>query len=112
MSTQIPATALQLRSLVTDDHTVELSLETVEVPEPGPAEVLVRVEASPINPSDLGMLLAGGDASAAAWSGEPGRPVVTMPLQEKAMRAAKGRVGVSMPVGNEGAGHGRRDRVV
>jgi len=104
MSTQIPATALQLRSLVSDDHTVELYLETVDVPEPGPAEVLVRVEASPINPSDLGLLLAGADVSAAAWSGQAGRPVVTMPLPEAAMRAARGRVGVPMPAGNEGAG--------
>jgi NADPH:quinone reductase len=104
MSTQIPATALQLRSLVTDDRTVQLFLDTVEVPEPGPGQVLVRVEASPINPSDLGVLLAGADMSAAVWSGSPGRPVVTAPLPEAAARAAKGRVGLPMPAGNEGAG--------
>ena len=104
MSTQIPATGLQLRSLVTDDQTVKLFLETVEVPRPGPGEVLVRVEAAPINPSDLGLLLAGADVSAAAWSGPAERPVVTAPLPEAAMRAAKGRVGVPMPAGNEGAG--------
>ena len=61
MATEIPATALQLRSLVTADGTVRLSLDMVAVPEPGPDEVLVRVEAAPINPSDLGMLLAGAD---------------------------------------------------
>jgi NADPH:quinone reductase len=104
MSTQIPATALQLRSLVTDDRTVQLFLDTVEVPEPGPGQVLVRVEASPINPSDPGVLLAGADMSAAVWSGSPGRPVVTAPLPEAAARAAKGRVGLPMPAGNEGAG--------
>ena len=104
MSTRIPATALQLRSLVTDDRTVRLFLETVEVPEPGPGQVLVRVEASPINPSDLGLLLAGADMSAATWSGPPGRPVVTAPLPEAAARAAQGRVGLPMPAGNEGAG--------
>ena len=59
MLTEIPAAALQLRSLVKADQTVELFLETVEVPEPGPGEVVVRIEASPINPSDLGLLLAG-----------------------------------------------------
>jgi NADPH:quinone reductase-like Zn-dependent oxidoreductase len=64
----------------------------------------VRVEAAPINPSDLGLLLAGADVSAAAWSGQAGRPVVTMPLPDGVMRAAKGRVGVPMPAGNEGAG--------
>ncbi|HVB43776.1 MAG TPA: zinc-binding dehydrogenase [Streptosporangiaceae bacterium] len=104
MSTQIPATALQLRSLVKADQTVELFLETVEVPEPGPGEVLVRIEASPLNPSDLGLLLAGADVSAAVSSGSADRPVVTMPLPDAAMRAARGRVGTPMPVGNEGAG--------
>jgi NADPH:quinone reductase len=104
MPTQIPATALQLRSLVTADQTVELFLETVEVPEPGPGEVLVRVEAAPINPSDLGVLLAGADVSAAVWSGSADRPVVTAPLPDAAMRAVKGRVGMAMPAGNEGAG--------
>ena len=65
MPAEIPATTLQLRSLVKADQTVELFLETVEVPEPGPGEVVVRVEASPINPSDLGLLLAGADVTAA-----------------------------------------------
>lgn len=104
MSTQTPAAALQLRSLVTADQTVELFLDTVEVPEPGPGEVLVRVEATPINPSDIGLLLAGADVSAAVWSGSADRPVVTAPLPAAAMRAAKGRIGIAMPVGNEGAG--------
>ena len=82
MSTEVPATALQLRSLVRADQTVELFLETVEVPQPGTGEVLVRIEASPINPSDLGLLLAGADVSAAVWSGSGDRPVVTAPLPE------------------------------
>jgi NADPH:quinone reductase-like Zn-dependent oxidoreductase len=104
MPTQIPATALQLQSLVKDDQTVELSLATVEVPEPGPGEVCVRVEASPINPSDLGLLLAGADVTAAVSSGPADRPVVTAPLPDAAMRAMQARVGIPMPVGNEGAG--------
>src|SRR6266487_3982335 len=104
MTAQLPARALQLRSLVKADQTVELFLETVEVPAPGPGEVLVRIEASPINPSDLGLLLAGADASAAVQSGSADRPVVTLPLPAAAMRAAKGRLGLPMPVGNEGAG--------
>ncbi len=104
MSTEIPATALQLRSLVKADQTVELFLDTVEVPAPGPGEVVVRVEASPINPSDLGLLLAGADVMAAVSSGSADRPVVTAPLPDAAMRAMKGRVGIPMPVGNEGSG--------
>src|SRR5271166_1166033 len=104
MATQTPAEALQLRSLVTADQTVQLFLEAVDVPAPGPGEVLVRVEAAPINPSDLGLLLAGADVSAAISSGPPDRPVVTAPLPDAAMRAMRARVGIPMPVGNEGAG--------
>jgi NADPH:quinone reductase len=104
MPAEIPATTLQLRSLVTADQMVELFLEEAELPEPGPGDVVVRVEATPINPSDLGLLLAGADVSAAVSSGPADRPVVTMPIPDAAMRAMKARVGVPMPVGNEGAG--------
>ena len=104
MTIPIPATALQLRSLVKDDQTVELFLDTVEVPEPGPNEVLLRVEAAPINPSDLGLLLAGADFTAAVETGTPDRPVISAPLSPAVMRAMKARVGLPMPAGNEGAG--------
>jgi NADPH:quinone reductase len=104
MPAEIPATAWQLRSLVKADQTLELFLEEVEVPEPGPGDVVVRVEATPINPSDLGLLLAGADVTAAVSSGPADRPVVTAPVPDAAMRGLKARVGVPMPVGNEGAG--------
>jgi NADPH:quinone reductase len=104
MSAPMPATALQLHSRVTAEQTVQVYLETVEVPEPGPTEVLVRVEATPINPSDLGLLLAGADVAAATVSGTRDRPLVTAPLPAAAMRVVAGRVGIPMPVGNEGAG--------
>ena len=104
MPAEIPATALQLRSLVKSDRTVELSLDTVQVPEPGPGEVLVRIEAAPINPSDIGLLLAGADVTAAVAGGSADRPVVTAPLSDAAMNAAAGRLGIPMPTGNEGAG--------
>lgn len=103
-SQEIPARGLQLRSLVTEHQTVEVSLVEVGVPSPGPDEVLVRVEAAAINPSDLGVLFAGADIAVAEVSGTPDRPVVTAPLSEGAARAAEARVGHSMPVGNEGAG--------
>jgi len=104
MAAHVPASALQLRSLVKPDQTVMLFLETVDVPQPGADEVLVRIEAAPINPSDLGLLLAGADVTAAVSTGPADRPVVTAPLPDAAMRAAQARVGVPMPVGNEGAG--------
>jgi NADPH:quinone reductase len=104
VSDQVPGRGLQLRSLVTTSQTVELSLEDVDVPAPGPHQVVVRVEAAPINPSDLGLLLAGADMTQATVGGTPDRPIVTAPLPAAAARAAKARAGQSLPAGNEGAG--------
>jgi NADPH:quinone reductase len=104
MTADLPNTALELRSLVTSEGTLELSLQDVPVPSPADNEVLVRVEASPINPSDLGVLLAGADMSTATVAGTPERPVVTATLAEGALQGLSARVGKSLPVGNEGAG--------
>jgi NADPH:quinone reductase len=97
-------TSLELRSLVKQDGTLELSLAQVSVPWPAPDEVVVRVEATPINPSDLGLLLAAADASSAKASGQGIQTVVTAPIAPATMRALAARVGKSMPVGLEGAG--------
>ena len=96
---------LQLRSLIRPDATLELSLAEVPMPEPAtPDEVVVRMEAAPLNPSDLGLLLAGADMSQAQASGSAERPVITVGLPPALMQAMAARVGESMPVGNEGAG--------
>jgi NADPH2:quinone reductase len=97
-------TGLQLRSLVKDDNTLELSLVEMEFPQPGPDEVLVRVEATPINPSDLGLLVGPADMSTARASGTVERPVITADIPENLMKMVAGRLGESMAVGNEGAG--------
>jgi NADPH2:quinone reductase len=102
--TDLPATFRQLRSLVTADGVLELSLATVELPTPGPHEVLVRMEAAPINPSDLGLLLAMADVSQATSTGPADSPVVTAPVPPAVMAGLKPRLGESMPVGNEGSG--------
>ncbi|ODR23753.1 zinc-binding dehydrogenase [Mycolicibacterium porcinum] len=105
MTQALPKTGLELRSLVTPDGTLELSLHDVEIPAPGPDEVVVRVEASPINPSDLGLLIpAAADMAAATVAGTPERPVVTASLREGALAGMAARIGASLPVGNEGAG--------
>ena len=77
---------------------------TVDVAPPGPDDVVVRVEASPINPSDLGLLLAGADVGTARTSGPEDEPVVVASIPPAAQRAMAARVGQSLPVGNEGAG--------
>jgi len=104
MTDPLPTSSLQLRSLVTEAGTLELSLVNVPIPSLGADEVLVRVEAAPINPSDLGLLLAGADVASAVISGTSERPVVTAPLAVGALRVLAGRVGKSLTVGNEGAG--------
>ncbi|MDG5769384.1 MULTISPECIES: zinc-binding dehydrogenase [Mycolicibacterium] len=105
MTEALPKTALELRSLVTDNGTLELSLHEVAVLTPAQDEVVVRVEASPINPSDLGLLIPStADMSAATVTGTPDRPIVTAPLRDGALAGLAARVGISLPVGNEGAG--------
>ena len=101
---ELPEQALELRSLVTPDGMLELSLQDVDIPAPAADEVVVRVEASPVNPSDLGLLIPGADMSAATVTGTPERPVVTAPLPPGALAHLSVRVGQSLPVGNEGAG--------
>jgi NADPH:quinone reductase-like Zn-dependent oxidoreductase len=98
------SSGLQLRSLLTSGGELQLSLARVAVEEPAADEIVVRVEASPINPSDLGLLIGPADMSAAKVSGSGADAVVTAPMPASFMRAMAARVDQSMPVGNEGAG--------
>ncbi|MGJ5205224.1 zinc-binding dehydrogenase [Bradyrhizobium sp. HKCCYLR20261] len=97
-------TGLQLRTLIKRSGELELSLVDVPTPEPGPDEVVVRIEAAPINPSDLGLLVGAADLSTARASGSKDRPVITAKVPEAGMRAMAGRLDESLPIGNEGAG--------
>jgi NADPH:quinone reductase len=99
-----PTATLEIRSLVKASGELELSLVEAPLEAPGPEHVVVRVEAAPINPSDLALLVAGADlATATATTGERG-PVVTAKIPAAVMRGLAARVDQSMPVGNEGAG--------
>ncbi|CAN5480107.1 zinc-binding dehydrogenase [soil metagenome] len=98
--TDVPQHMRQLRSLVTADGELQLSIETVPTPVPGPGEVLVRMEAAPINPSDLGLLIATANVSKATRKGD----ITTAPIPPATMGGLSSRVGESMPVGNEGCG--------
>ncbi len=95
---------MQLRSLVRSSGELEVSLHSVPVPEPGADEVLVRIEATPINPSDLGLLFGPADMSTMQVSGTAERPVLSARIPDKFMKAMAARADESMPVGNEGAG--------
>jgi NADPH:quinone reductase-like Zn-dependent oxidoreductase len=97
-------TGLQLRSLIKKSGELEISLASVPIAEPSADEVVVRVEASPINPSDLGLLVGAADMTSAKASGTKDAPVITAKVPEVAMRAMAARLDESMPVGNEGAG--------
>jgi NADPH:quinone reductase len=97
-------TALQLRSLVRTSGELELSLVSIPVSAPEPDEVVIRVEASPLNPSDLGLLFGTADMSTAKQSGTPSNPVVTACIPDALIKSMKNRLDKSMSAGNEGAG--------
>ena len=94
------ATGLQLRSLVTQSGELRLSLVQAPTQPPGPDEVVVQIQATPINPSDLGLLLGAADPATARM--ENTELVADIPANR--MQAMAGRIGEPMPVGNEGAG--------
>ena len=98
-----PTNGLELRSLVSDGK-LELSLVDIELSPPGPGEVIVRIEAAPINPSDLGLLTGPADLATLRQGGTPDRPVLTADIPAQRMPIVRARLNESMPVGNEGAG--------
>lgn len=100
----IPTHSLQLRSLISADGTLQLSLVETELPPPGPDEVVVQVRAAPLNPSDIGLLFGAADLGTATATGTARAPVVSARVPAAAMPAMRARLGQSMPVGNEGAG--------
>ncbi|MEC8314697.1 MAG: NADH oxidase, partial [Pseudomonadota bacterium] len=53
----------QIKSKISKDGTLTISIDNVEVPEPNEGEVLLKVQATPINPSDLGLLVGPADVS-------------------------------------------------
>jgi len=95
---------LQLRSTVKKEGIVEITLARVPTPEPKLEEVVVRIDASPINPSDQGLLFGGADLTTVKASGTADNPVVTASISPAALKALAGRLEQSLPVGNEAAG--------
>ena len=100
----MPTDGLQIQSLIRPEGGLEIRLAKVATPPPGPDEVVVRIDAAPLNPSDMGLLFGGADMTTATASDRDGYPIVTAPLAPAVMQAMAGRVGQSLPVGNEGGG--------
>ena len=96
--------ALQMQSTLLENGVLEVALAEVAIPEPKDHEVVVRVEASPINPSDLGVMFGPADISAATSTGKGAKTVLSAPVAPQIMPRFKARVGQALPVGNEGAG--------
>lgn len=103
-SHDVPEQALELRSTLRGDGIVTLAVRPTDVPAPGDDQVVVRVEAAPINPSDLGMLFAAGDVDASLAAGDGMYPAVALPVSDTVLAAQHARLGKAMPVGNEGGG--------
>src|SRR5262245_62874600 len=98
------AKGLQLRSLIKKSGELELSLAEVPIPEPGTDQVLVKVEATPINPSALGLLLGPADMNTARASGSGAGVKITPNVPEQAAPFMRARLDQAMPVGHAGAG--------
>ncbi|MHC9418633.1 zinc-binding dehydrogenase [Sphingomonas citri] len=97
-------TGLELRSTVDEGGTLTLSLEPVTLSPPQGDELIVRVEAAPINPSDLGLLLGPADVATLEKGGSPDRPELRFQVPRERIGGVRARLGQSLPVGNEGAG--------
>ncbi len=97
-------TGRELRSTVQENGALRVSLDDVSLEAPGADEVVVRVEAAPINPSDLGLLLGPADIASLRSSGTTARPEITFDVPPRRLAAVKARLGQSLAVGNEGAG--------
>ena len=97
-------TTLQLQSLVKPSGHLEISLVHQILPILGPNDVRVQVQATPINPSDIGLLFGAADLRTVRNTGTEAQPCITADIPAAAMPSMSGRLGQALPVGNEGAG--------
>lgn len=102
--TELPTTNLTMLTEVKADGVLELYLAALPMPQPKDHEVLVKVLATPINPSDLGLMVGAADVASARVIDRSGQPGVAMDVSDAGMRFMASRVGQAMPIGNEGSG--------
>ena len=100
----LPASYRQMLSTVTNTGELRLALTEVDMPTPGPDEVVIKIEATPINPSDLGVMFGWSTMTEASSTGSGKDSVLTAPVSPQGMQIMKARIDQSLPVGNEGAG--------
>jgi NADPH:quinone reductase-like Zn-dependent oxidoreductase len=102
--TDVPATNLTMLSLVKESGELEISLARLPMPQPKDHEVLVKILATPLNPSDLGLLVGAADMRTVRASQRDGLPLISADVPAAGMRFMAPRVGEAMPIGNEGCG--------
>lgn len=95
-------TSKQLFTLITSQGQLELSLREVETPAPKPHEVVVRIEAAPINPSDMWPMFGPANLSAAHY--DSAKKVLSAPIHQSMLARLTSRLDQVLPIGNEGAG--------
>lgn len=95
---------IQLTSTISEDNKLTLALQEIDMPQPYADEVVVRIEAAPLNPSDLGVMFSAANMATAVQEGTDENPVITADVPAQFMPSLKTRVGKATPVGNEGAG--------
>jgi len=99
-----PTSMIQIQSAAQNDEVLDVRIVDTDMPTLRDSDVLVRVEAAPINPSDLGLLFGPADMDNAQYSSDSGSPSIKAPIPSHLMSGIEGRIGENLPVGNEGAG--------
>ena len=97
--------SLELRSKITSEARLELWLEKVTLPKPAADEVVVRIDAAPLNPSDIILLLGPAEPASIQAGGTPTHPTASANIPLQHMPGLKARLDKALPVGNEGAGN-------
>jgi NADPH2:quinone reductase len=96
--------SLEMRTKITSEARLELWLEETIVPRPAADELVVRVEAAPLNPSDIILLLGPVDPASLQAGGTPTRPTASANIPLERMSGLEARLDRALPAGNEGAG--------
>src|SRR3981081_3943421 len=102
--TMTTISSLELRSKITSEGQLELWLEEMTVPKPAADELVVRIDAAPLNPSDLILLLGPAEPASIKAGGTPALPTASANIPPEHMPGLKARLDRALPAGNEGAG--------